>query len=75
MKMPKIIAQFLKLPNAEKYTGHVCRRTSATLLAESGADIAAIQRHGRWKSAQVAQGYVDDSEALKSSTAQQISKK
>ena len=72
--MPKIIAQFLKLPNAEKYTGHAFRRTSATLLAESGADMAAIQRNGRWKSAQVAQGDVDESDALKNSTAQQISK-
>ena len=40
--MPKNIAQFLKLSNAEKYTGRAFRRTSATLLAESGADMAAI---------------------------------
>ena len=50
------------------------KRTSATLLAESGADMAAIQRHGGEKSAQLAQGYVDESDALKNSTAQQISK-
>ena len=74
MKMPKLIAQFLELPNAEKYTGHAFRRTSATLLAESGADMSAIQRHGGWKSAQVAQGYVDESDVLKNLTAQQISK-
>ena len=36
--------------------------------------MAAIQRHGGWKSAQVAQGYVDGSDTLKNSTAQQISK-
>ena len=62
MNVPKLIAYFFELPSAEKYIGPAFRRTSATLLAESGADIAAIQRHGRWKSAQVAQGYVDESE-------------
>ena len=68
--MPKIIVQFLKLPNAEKYTGYAFRRTSSNLLAEKGADMAAIQRHGGWKSAQLGQGYVDESDALKNSTAQ-----
>ena len=74
MKMTKLIAQFLELPNAKKYTGHAFRRTSATLLAESGVDMSAIQRHGGWKSAQVALGYVNESDVLKNLTAQQISK-
>ncbi|KAI8431355.1 hypothetical protein MSG28_015894 [Choristoneura fumiferana] len=34
--IPKVIAAYLNLPNAESYTGHCFRRTSATLLAESG---------------------------------------
>ena len=71
--MPKIIAQFLGLRNAEKYTVHAFRRSSANLLAESGADIAEIQRHRGWKSTQMAQGYVDKSDALKNSAAQQTS--
>ena len=74
MKMPKLIAQILELRNAEKYTGHAFRRTSATLFTESGADMSAIQRYGGWKSPQVAQGYVDESDVLKNLTAQQISK-
>ncbi|KAL0851950.1 hypothetical protein ABMA28_000232 [Loxostege sticticalis] len=37
--MPKEIATFLGLLDAESYTGHSFRRTSATLLADSGADL------------------------------------
>lgn len=47
--IPKSIAQFLKLPNADKYTGHTFRRTSATLLADSGADITSVKRHGGYE--------------------------
>lgn len=35
-KMPQEIAKFLNLPQTESYTGHCFRRTSATLLANSG---------------------------------------
>lgn len=43
------------------YTGHCYRRTSASLLADSGADILTLKRHGGWKSSTVAEGYVEDS--------------
>lgn len=33
-KMPRMIAEFLQLPNADKYTGHCFRRSAATLLGE-----------------------------------------
>lgn len=52
--MPKEIAKFLNLPDPEKYTGHAFRRTSATLLVDSGADITELKRHGGWKSNSVA---------------------
>lgn len=58
---PKRIATFLNLPNAEKYTGHGFRRTSVTILADSGADITTIKRHGGWKSTAVAEGYIQNS--------------
>lgn len=58
---PKKIAQFLKLPNPEQYTGHCFRRSSASLLADSGVDVSVLQRHGGWKSAAVAKGYVERS--------------
>lgn len=63
---PKEIATFLKLPNPELYTGHCFRRTSATLLADSGANLTTLKRHGGWKSDQVAEGYIEESVENKS---------
>lgn len=59
--MPRQIASYLNLPNIDQYTGHCFRRTSATLLADSGASISTLKRHGGWKSSTVAEGYVEDS--------------
>lgn len=59
--MPKEIAEYLNLPDSNSYTGHTFRRTSATLLADSGADIMTLKRHGGWKSSNVAEGYIEDS--------------
>lgn len=59
--MPKKIAEFLGLPNAKEYTGHCFRRCSATLLADSGADLTAIKRHGGWRSTSVAENYIENS--------------
>jgi integrase len=39
--MGKEIANYLKLPEAENYTGHSFRRSSATILVDAGADIIA----------------------------------
>lgn len=60
-KIPSMIAKYLGLPNSEAYTGHSFRRSSATLLANTGADISVLKRHGGWKSTTVAEGYVEDS--------------
>jgi integrase len=59
--LPKMIAKHIGLPNCVLFTGHCFRRTSATWLADSGADIMKIKRHGGWKSNSVAEGYVEDS--------------
>lgn len=59
--IPKTIATYLQLPEPGRYTGHSFRRTSATLLADSGADITSIKRHGGWRSTSVAEGYLEDS--------------
>lgn len=61
LSIPKKIAEFLNLPEPEKYTGHSFRRTSATLLADAGADIITLKRHGGWRSANIAEGYVQES--------------
>lgn len=60
--MPKHIAIFLNLEEPHLYTGHSFRRTSATvLMADAGADIVTLKRHGGWKSSTVAEGYIEDS--------------
>lgn len=59
--MCKTIAAFLKLPHSAEYTGHCFRRSSASLLADSGVDLHTIKRHGGWKSDTVAEGYIENS--------------
>lgn len=60
-QFPQKIAKYLKLGEAETFTGHCFRRTSATLLANTGADILQLKRLGGWKSNTVAEGYVESS--------------
>lgn len=59
--MGKQVATYLKLPNAELYTGHCFRRSSATLLVDGGGDLLSLKRHGGWKSSAVAESYIDES--------------
>ena len=60
-EVPKMIAMFLKLEDPESYTGHCLRRTAATLLANSGANMTTVKQLGGWKSSSVAEGYVEHS--------------
>ncbi|XP_023311407.1 uncharacterized protein LOC111692006 [Anoplophora glabripennis] len=71
-RMGKEIAEFLKLPDPVKYTGHCLRRSSATLYADGGANMTALKRHGGWKSASVAEGYIADSKKNKMDAANKI---
>lgn len=59
--MPKNIAVWLELEEPNTYTGHSFRRSSATVFADAGASITTLKRHGGWKSAQIAESYVEDS--------------
>jgi integrase len=70
---PKRIAKSLQLPNAEGFTGHAFRRTSATILADAGTTTKNLMRHGRWKSSSVAGRYVAVSKKQKTDTAIMIS--
>ena len=70
--MSKTIASYLQLADPESYTGHSFRRSSATLLADSGADLVTLKRHGGWKSSTIAEGYVEDSFNQKKKVCQQI---
>lgn len=58
---PTTIASYLELENPSKYTGHCFRRTSATLLSNSGANMALVKQLGGWRSDSVASGYIADS--------------
>lgn len=68
----KDIAKYLKLPNAEKYTGHSFRRSSATILSDSGATLKDLKFHGGWKSDRVAEDYIERSTSNKLETAKKI---
>lgn len=71
-KIPAAIARFLELPNPKLYTVHCFRRSSATLLADAGANLTTIKRHGGWRSSTVAEGYIEDSLENKNLIAQKL---
>lgn len=48
-KLSQKIAYYLNLPDASLYTGHSFRRTSASFLADSGANVDVLKRHGGLK--------------------------
>lgn len=70
---PQKIARFLNLPDDHMYTGHCFRRTFSSFLADSGADMDTLKRHGVWKSATVAEGYIKNSISNKISFKRYIS--
>jgi len=72
--IPRIIAKYLKLPDPAKYTGHSFRRSSASILADSGVDILTLKRVGGWKSNTVTKGYADKSLCMKRKLSNQITK-
>ncbi|EFA09409.2 uncharacterized protein LOC103315043 isoform X1 [Tribolium castaneum] len=63
--VPAIVAKYLGLENASSYTGHCFRRSSASLLANAGATMERIKRHGGWRSTTVAEGYIEECENTK----------
>lgn len=71
--VPKQVAEYLCLPNPNLYTGHTLRRTSATLLANSGASDVTMKIHGGWSSSSVVSGYIADSVNQKIAIAKMIS--
>ncbi|OXU17037.1 hypothetical protein TSAR_016695 [Trichomalopsis sarcophagae] len=52
---PQAIASYLDLQDANSYTGHCFRRTGATLLSDSDANITILKQLGGWKSTNIAQ--------------------
>lgn len=72
-KIPKEIAKFLELPNHETYTGHGFRHSSTTILANAGASIEDLKRHGPWVSTKVCESYIRNSVAHKRKIGRMIS--
>ena len=68
-----MIFLILGKPNPEWYTGHCFRRTGATILAEAGLTMNLIKNAGDWKSASVAEGYIDSSDRIKQTIADAFS--
>lgn len=69
---PKVIAEFLKLPNADLYTGHCFRRSGATILADAGCDTLTVKNFGGWKSTAVMETYIEHSLSKKKEIATTI---
>jgi len=68
----KKVAELLQLPNPEKYTGHCWRRTSITLMTNSGMSLPQIKAVSGHKSDSVVQGYIDHSKLLRSTAANAV---
>jgi hypothetical protein len=71
--VPMIIPTFLGLPNPSSYTRHSLRVSSATALADEGATLLALKRHGQWMSDTVAVGYIRESKVVRAKTASPLS--
>jgi integrase len=71
--VPRVIATFLGLENPHLYTGHALRVSSATVLADQGANSLTLKRHGRWKSEAVAEEYLRASKQVRGETASLLS--
>lgn len=68
----KKVAELLQLPNPEKYTGHCWRRTSITLMTNSGMSLPQIKAVSGHKSDSVVQGYIDHSKLSRSTAANAV---
>lgn len=55
------VASFLDLPNPASYTGHCLRKSSATILVDSGPAITPVKQHGRRRSTPATKSYIDSS--------------
>lgn len=57
---PQKIAEFLQLPESDKFSSHSIRHSGATILSDDGATILQLQQAGGWESSAIAQSYVEE---------------
>lgn len=70
--LPRKIAEYLKLPDSNSYTGHCMRRSAATMLVDNGGSIPDLKRLGGWSSTSSAEGYIGESIQNKIQTSKKI---
>jgi hypothetical protein len=68
-EVPKKVANWLNLPEADKYTGHCFRRTCAQWAADAGVTETQMQHHFGWKSSAMVMRYSRSSASLKQTMA------
>lgn len=66
-KVPQIVAKYLNLDDPSSFTGHCFRRTSASILANSGVTMGDIRRHSEWHSSATTTSYANESEYTENS--------
>lgn len=68
----KDMAKFLKLPNANRYTGHCFRRTAATNASANSASTTNLQSHFGWSNEKTALQYIEANEKNQDVMAEKI---
>lgn len=58
--IPKLVAEWLQLPNASTYTGYCFRRTSASVKTNIGSDLLDLMDRGKQKNTPVIEKDVQD---------------
>ena len=66
--IPSMVARELGLPDAESYTGHCFRRTSAQWQADAGATTLELQNQFGWKNPAMASVYTGQSTVARSAS-------
>lgn len=66
------MAQFLNLPQPEKYTGHAIRRSCASIMAEAGASSSQLKKHFNWKSESTSLKYIESTDSGKRTIADML---
>lgn len=64
-KISSHVAEYLKLPEPERYTGHCLRRSAANTLAEANTSSVAMKQHFNWTSENTARKYLENTDAAK----------
>ena len=63
--LPRRMAQRIGKKDPKSFTGHALKRKATTWMADAGCSILDLMRFGRWKSYNVARGYVEKSMKFK----------